>query len=187
MQKRLSWYSECWPGAGTARTWCIFTWRPVCMGWTSSERKRTMVRRAWSGKGRKRSQKRREQEAVSKTTHQQEKEKWERWPTSSGGIQIHVDAAQSGVHHFSTYSPSFHPRPTVLLPPQLSNTHLTPFSDRLFDTRPGVPIDLGGLKSPGNHRRQLLRAPLSGTSRGYIDIHSKRSLFTRGRRSPGLA
>lgn len=58
------------------------------------------------------------------------------------------------------------------LPPtiQLSASHR--FPHRLFDTRPGVPIDLGSLKTPGNHRRQLLRAPLSGTSScGYIVVY----------------
>ncbi|EFN69370.1 hypothetical protein EAG_01110 [Camponotus floridanus] len=34
---------------------------------------------------------------------------------SSGGIQIHVDAAQSGVHHFSTHShPSYPPTPHLI-------------------------------------------------------------------------
>lgn len=78
---------------------------------------------------------------------------------SSGGIQIHVDAAQSGVHHFSTHShPSCPPlRPISYHPPP-------------FDTGSGVPIDLDRLKTRRNHRRQLLRTPLSGMSCGRIGV-----------------
>lgn len=79
---------------------------------------------------------------------------------SSGGIQIHVDAAQSGVHHFSTHSHPFHlPTPISYRPP-----------DSPFDTGSGVPIDLDRLKTRRNHRRQLLRTPLSGMSCGRIGV-----------------
>lgn len=102
---------------------------------------------------------------------------------SSGGIQIHVDAAQSGVHHFSTHS---HPLsrslpPTHSLTPSSapssapsSSHHPTPISyrppDSPFDTGSGVPIDLDRLKTRRNHRRQLLRTPLSGMSCGRIGV-----------------
>lgn len=91
---------------------------------------------------------------------------------SSGGIQIHVDAAQSGVHHFSTHS---RPLPTPTQPPHLPSSHRpTPISyrppDSPFDTGSGVPIDLDRLKTRRNHRRQLLRTPLSGMSCGRIGV-----------------
>jgi len=79
---------------------------------------------------------------------------------SSGGIQIHVDAAQSGVHYFSTHShPSHLPTPISYHP-----------SNSPFDTGSGVPIDLDRLKTRRNHRRQLLRTPLSGMSCGRIGV-----------------
>jgi len=90
---------------------------------------------------------------------------------SSGGIQIHVDAAQSGVHYFSTHShPSHLPTPISYHP-----------SNSPFDTGSGVPIDLDRLKTRRNHRRQLLRTPLSGMSCGRIGVSEilAREVFCR--------
>lgn len=100
---------------------CIFTWpfpkekegwigRSVCVygKWEEEKRKRERGARGCDADTRERKRKRK-------------REREKRWPTSSRGIQIHVDAAQSGVHHFSTYS---HPP----LPPTIRCYTLRPFS-----------------------------------------------------------
>lgn len=98
-----------------------------------SERKRGMDRSigmcVWKVGGRKEKERERARGCVECNAETRERkrkrkrgEKREkRWPTSSRGIQIHVDAAQSGVHHFSTYS---HPP----LPPTIRCYTLRPFS-----------------------------------------------------------
>ena len=94
-----------------------------------SERKRGMDRSigmcVWKVGGRKEKEREKARGCVecnAETRERKSKRKREkRWPTSSRGIQIHVDAAQSGVHHFSTYS---HPP----LPPTIRCYTLRPFS-----------------------------------------------------------
>lgn len=69
----------------------------------------------------------------------------------------------------------FAPRPTSLRP----ISYHPPNSP--FDTGSGVPIDLDRLKTRRNHRRQLLRTPLSGMSCGRIGVGEilARELFCR--------
>lgn len=97
---------------------------------------------------------------------EREKGKRERWPAPE---EYKFMSMQHKVA--STTSQAIHTHLHPLFG-QLSNSASRRFPDRLFDTRPGVPIDLGSLKTRGNHRRQLLRAPLSGTSRGYVHVRT---------------
>lgn len=108
-------------------------------------------------------------DAVSKATHSNERKRSENGerPAPEGykfmSMQHKVASTTSQPIHPLRPTPTFYNYPAA-------TSHR--FPDRLFDTRPGVPIDLGRLKTPGNHRRQLLRAPLSGTSRrGVVRIH----------------
>ncbi|KAG7190431.1 hypothetical protein KM043_006537 [Ampulex compressa] len=68
----------------------------------------------------------------------------ERAVASSGGIQIHVDAAQSGVHHFSSHSPP--PMPPACHPSDRPAATSRRFSEYFFldgGASAGA-IDLGG-------------------------------------------
>lgn len=123
-------------------------------------------------------EKKKEEGSLSKATveHREKRVARTRWPTSSGGKQIHVDAAQSGVHHFSTYStPTLKNYPT----PTTSHTQSHPRPPIRHSSRRSY-RSLGSRKTPGNHRRQLSRAPLSRTSTRGI---WKESLFARS--TPG--
>jgi len=152
--KDRSWYSGCRLALGIGRTWCIFTW------WLGSASCWSFSGVRWRGavKNERENEKKR-LGCVDENTAVREREV-RMVAGSSGGIQIHVDAAQSGVHYFSTHShPSYLPTPISYHPPNSP-----------FDTGSGVPIDLDRLKTRRNHRRQLLRTPLSGMSCGRIGV-----------------
>lgn len=114
----------------------------------------TLERRRTNERTRKRDR------VASMRTQQWEKEKWEWWPATPEGYKF-----MSMQHKVaSTTSQPIRTRPTSL-------RHISyhpPNSP--FDTGSGVPIDLDRLKTRRNHRRQLLRTPLSGMSCGRIGV-----------------
>lgn len=115
----------------------------------------------WCGVARRASRKTGKRDRVaSMRTQQWEKEKWEWWPAAPEGYKF-----MSMQHKVaSTTSQPIRTPPTLLRP---ISYH---FPDSPFDTGSGVPIDLDRLKTRRNHRRQLLRTPLSGMSCGRIGV-----------------
>lgn len=111
---------------------------------------------------------------ASTGTQQWEKEKWEWWPAAPEGykfMSMQHKVASTTSQPIRTPSPLSHlPTPISYHPPNSP-----------FDTGSGVPIDLDRLKTRRNHRRQLLRTPLSGMSCGRIGVGEilARELFCR--------
>lgn len=104
----------------------------------------------------------RKRDRVTSTRAQQwEKEKWEWWPAAPEGYKF-----MSMQHKVA--STTSQPIRTPLLRSLRPISYHSP--DSPFDTGSGVPIDLDRLKTRRNHRRQLLRTPLSGMSCGRIGV-----------------